>query len=69
MKRLLKISTHQFTVVMLAVAAVLYIVQIIACFLTKEAQALCTGHVELLFATLGKEIKNNVSHISKFTAI
>lgn len=42
--------TNQFTVVMLAVAAVLNIVQIVASLLAEQAQALGAGHMELLLA-------------------
>lgn len=43
--------THQFTVVMLTVAAVLDIVQVIASLFTQKTQLLCTCHVELLLAS------------------
>lgn len=43
-------DTNQFTIMMLAIATVLHIVQIIAGLLAEQAQTLGAGHMELLLA-------------------
>lgn len=45
-----KYTTHQFTVVMLAISAVLYVIQVIPSFLAQQTQLLRTRHVKLLLA-------------------
>lgn len=42
--------TNQFTIMMLAISAVLYVVQIIASLLAEQSQTLGAGHVKLLLA-------------------
>lgn len=41
----------QFTIMMLAISAILDVIQIVPCFLAKQSKLLSTCHVELLFAT------------------
>lgn len=43
--------THQFAIMMLAVATILHVVQIVARLLTKKAETLGAGHVELLLTS------------------
>lgn len=45
-----KYTTHQFAVVMLAISAVLHVIQVISSFLAEQPQLLRTCHVKLLLA-------------------
>lgn len=42
-------SFFQFTIMVLAVPAVLYVIQIISCFLAEKSELLSASYMELLF--------------------